>query len=172
MTAGVDVTVRPTEDLEKVRAVIAEAGDAMAKEEPWRQRLWFGEALGSSEVLLDSMTIRVSVKTMPGKKLGVERELRWRIKRGLDEAGIRIVGGLPPQAEESQRIRRPAWWPRRCSPRRPRRSPRRPRCRSRTSPSSSGGPREPLPPSLRAPPAGNALVAFGGVSRSRVLTPR
>jgi small conductance mechanosensitive channel len=37
---------------------------------------------------------------MPGKKLGVERELRWRIKRGLDEAGIRIVGGIPPQAEE------------------------------------------------------------------------
>lgn len=102
-TAGVDVTVRPTEDLDRVSAVIAEATDAMSKEEPWNERLWGPvEILGLSEVLLDSMTIRLSAKTMPGKKLGVERELRWRVKRALDAAGIRIVGGvLPAQAEDS-----------------------------------------------------------------------
>lgn len=101
-TAGVDVTVRPTEDLDQVRSVIVEAAEAMAKEEPWNERLWGPvEVLGLSEVLLDSMTVRVSAKTMPGKALGVERELRWRIKRGLDEAGIRIVGGLPAQPEEA-----------------------------------------------------------------------
>ncbi|MFD3997521.1 mechanosensitive ion channel family protein [Streptomyces sp. NPDC058548] len=101
-TAGVDVTVRPTEDLEKVKSVIVEAAESMAKEEPWNERLWGPvEVLGLSEVLLDSMTVRVSAKTMPGKALGVERELRWRIKQGLDRAGIRIVGGLPAQAEES-----------------------------------------------------------------------
>jgi small conductance mechanosensitive channel len=27
--------------------------------------------------------------------------VRWRIKRAFDEAGIRIVGGLPQPAEES-----------------------------------------------------------------------
>ncbi len=32
---------------------------------------------------------------MPGKALGVERELRWRIKRAFDAAGVRIVGGPP-----------------------------------------------------------------------------
>ncbi|MFJ6864739.1 mechanosensitive ion channel family protein [Streptomyces termitum] len=101
-TAGVDVTVRPTEDLDEVRSVIAGVGEAMAKDEPWNERLWGPvEVLGLTEVLLDSMTVRVSAKTMPGKRLGVERELRWRIKRALDEAGIRIVGGLPPQAEEA-----------------------------------------------------------------------
>ncbi|MFD4373767.1 mechanosensitive ion channel family protein [Streptomyces sp. NPDC058486] len=101
-TAAVDVTVRPTEDLDKVQAVITAAGETMAKDEPWNERLWGPvEILGLTEVLLDSMTVRVSVKTMPGKKLGVERELRWRIKRGLDEAGIRIVGGLPAQVEEA-----------------------------------------------------------------------
>lgn len=100
-TAGVDITVRPNEDLDEVRAVIAEAADLMSKDEPWNERLWGPiEVLGLTEVLLDSMTVRVSAKTMPGKKLGVERELRWRIKRALDEAGIRIVGGLPPQATE------------------------------------------------------------------------
>ncbi|WP_435850899.1 mechanosensitive ion channel family protein [Streptomyces roseolus] len=100
-TAAVDVTVRPTEDLDRVQSVIAAAGEAMAKDEPWNERLWGPvEVLGLTEVLLDQMTVRVSAKTMPGKKLGVERELRWRIKRGLDEAGIRIVGGLPAQVAE------------------------------------------------------------------------
>ncbi|MCX5111928.1 mechanosensitive ion channel family protein [Streptomyces sp. NBC_00378] len=100
-TAGVDVTVRPTEDLDKVRTVITEAATAMAKEDPWNERLWGPvEILGLDAVLLDSMTVRLSAKTMPGKALGVERELRWRIKRAFDEAGIRIVGGVPAQADE------------------------------------------------------------------------
>ncbi|MEE1753661.1 mechanosensitive ion channel family protein [Streptomyces sp. SP18CS02] len=101
-TAAIDVTVRPSEDLDHVRSVIAAATEAMAKEEPWNERLWGPvEILGLNEVLLDSMTIRLSAKTMPGKALGVERELRWRVKRAFDEAGIRIVGGIPAQPEES-----------------------------------------------------------------------
>ncbi|WP_418957085.1 mechanosensitive ion channel family protein [Streptomyces tritici] len=102
-TAGVDVTVRPTEDLDRISGIVAEVGASMAKDEPWNERLWGPvEVLGLTEVLLDSMTVRVSAKTMPGKALGVERELRWRIKRALDQAGIRIVGGIPPQPEESK----------------------------------------------------------------------
>ncbi|MEU5773608.1 mechanosensitive ion channel family protein [Streptomyces venezuelae] len=100
-TAGVDVTVRPDEDLDKVKTTLAEVGEAMAKDEPWNERLWGPvEILGLDSVLLDSMVIRVSAKTMPGKSLGVERELRWRIKRAFDEAGIRIVGGLPLAVQE------------------------------------------------------------------------
>ncbi|GAA2478178.1 mechanosensitive ion channel family protein [Streptomyces gobitricini] len=100
-TATVDVTVRPTEDLDRVRAVITEVGESLAKEEPWNERLWGPvEVLGLNEVLLDSMTIRLAAKTMPGKSLSVERELRWRIKRAFDEVGIRIVGGLPATPPE------------------------------------------------------------------------
>lgn len=100
-TAGVDVTVRPDEDLDKVKATLAEVGEAMAKDEPWNEKLWGPvEILGLDSVLLDSMVIRVSAKTMPGQSLGVERELRWRIKRAFDEAGIRIVGGLPLTVQE------------------------------------------------------------------------
>ncbi|MFD4029346.1 mechanosensitive ion channel family protein [Streptomyces sp. NPDC058637] len=99
-TAGVDVTVRPTEDLDRVRQAITEASGAMAKEEPWSERLWGPvEILGLDAVLLDSMTVRVTAKTMPGKALGVERELRWRIKQALDVAGIRMVGAVPLQAD-------------------------------------------------------------------------
>ncbi|MET7364738.1 mechanosensitive ion channel domain-containing protein [Streptomyces sp. NPDC005566] len=99
-TAGVDVTVRPTEDLDRVRTAITEAAEVMAKEDPWSERLWGPvEILGLDAVLLDSMTVRVTAKTMPGKALGVERELRWRIKQALDSAGIRMVGAVPLQAE-------------------------------------------------------------------------
>ncbi|MGW4228107.1 mechanosensitive ion channel family protein [Streptomyces sp. NPDC004980] len=99
-TAGVDVTVRPTEDLDRVRQAVTEASETMAKEEPWSERLWGPvEILGLDAVLLDSMTVRVTAKTMPGKALGVERELRWRIKQALDSAGIRMVGAVPLQAD-------------------------------------------------------------------------
>ncbi|MGW6456075.1 mechanosensitive ion channel family protein [Streptomyces sp. NPDC055078] len=100
-TSTVDVTVRPSEDLDRVRTVIGEVADGLAKAEPWNEQLWGPvETLGLTEVLLDSMTVRVAAKTMPGKALGVERELRWRIKHAFDAAGIRIVGGLPMAAEE------------------------------------------------------------------------
>jgi small conductance mechanosensitive channel len=81
--------------------VITEAAGLMAKEDPWNERLWGPvEILGLDSVLLDSMTVRVTAKTMPGKSLSVERELRWRIKLAFDGAGIRMVGGVPAQADE------------------------------------------------------------------------
>ncbi|WP_305130732.1 mechanosensitive ion channel family protein [Streptomyces coelicoflavus] len=93
-TAGVDVTVRSDEDLDKVKETLTAVGERMSKEEPWNEMLWGPiETLGLDSVLLDSMVVRVSAKTMPGKSLTVERELRWRIKRAFDAAGIAIVGG-------------------------------------------------------------------------------
>ncbi|MET7777806.1 MULTISPECIES: mechanosensitive ion channel family protein [Streptomyces] len=99
-TAGVDVTVRSNEDLDKVKRTLDEVAEAMTKEEPWNERLWGPiEVLGLDSVLLDSMVVRLSAKTMPGKSLSVERELRWRVKRAFDAADIRIVGGptVPPE---------------------------------------------------------------------------
>ncbi|MGW8952693.1 mechanosensitive ion channel family protein [Streptomyces sp. NPDC055709] len=107
-TASVAVAVRPSEDLDQVRKVIEEAAGTMTKDEPWNERLWGPvEVLGLTEVLLDQMTVSVAAKTMPGKALGVERELRWRIKRAFDDAGIRIVGGLPLQADGEQPVKDP-----------------------------------------------------------------
>jgi moderate conductance mechanosensitive channel len=93
-TAGVDVTVRSSEDLDRVKATLDEVAEQMSKEEPWNELLWGPiEVLGLDSVLIDSMVVRVSAKTMPGKSVTVERELRWRIKRAFDAAQIRIVGG-------------------------------------------------------------------------------
>ncbi|MFG3258050.1 mechanosensitive ion channel family protein [Streptomyces sp. NPDC048172] len=90
--AMIDVRVRASEDMEEVRSVILSAGEEMAHDSPWDEILWEPvEVLGLDEVTLDSMVLRVSAKTMATKSLGVERELRWRVKRALDQRGIRIV---------------------------------------------------------------------------------
>jgi len=93
-TAGVDVTVKASENLDRVKTTLDAVSERMSKEEPWNELLWGPiEVLGLDSVLIDSMVVRVSAKTMPGKSVGVERELRWRIKRAFDQANIRIVGG-------------------------------------------------------------------------------
>ncbi|MGW3292243.1 mechanosensitive ion channel family protein [Streptomyces sp. NPDC001002] len=102
-TAGVDVTVKASEDLDKVKATLDEVAEKMTAEEPWNELLWSPiEVLGLDSVLLDSMVVRVTAKTMPGKSLSVERELRWRIKRAFDAADIRIVGGATAPLEDSE----------------------------------------------------------------------
>ncbi|MFF4959542.1 mechanosensitive ion channel family protein [Streptomyces sp. NPDC001222] len=100
-TAGVDVTVRASENLDRVKAALDQVAERMSKDEPWNELLWGPiEVLGLDSVLLDSMVIRLSAKTMPGKALTVERELRWRVKRAFDEADIRIVGGATATVDE------------------------------------------------------------------------
>ncbi|MFF4451232.1 mechanosensitive ion channel family protein [Streptomyces goshikiensis] len=102
-TAGVDVQVKPTENLTHIREVVQRVADGLAKETPWDERLWGPvEVLGLDEVLLASMTVKVSAKTMPGQQFAVERELRWRIKEAFDAAGIRIIGGVVPADEEGE----------------------------------------------------------------------
>ncbi|WP_030379945.1 MULTISPECIES: mechanosensitive ion channel family protein [unclassified Streptomyces] len=100
-TAGVDVTVRADEDLDHLKATLDAVAEKMSKEEPWNELLWGPiEVLGLDSVLIDSMVVRVTAKTMPGKSTAVERELRWRIKRAFDAADIRIVGGATATPEE------------------------------------------------------------------------
>ncbi|EDX26934.1 MULTISPECIES: mechanosensitive ion channel family protein [Streptomyces] len=102
-TAGVDVQVKPTENLAHIREVVQRVAEGLAKDSPWDERLWGPvEVLGLDEVLLASMTVKVSAKTMPGQQFAVERELRWRIKEAFDAAGIRIIGGVAPADEEGE----------------------------------------------------------------------
>ncbi|MFF9405681.1 mechanosensitive ion channel domain-containing protein [Streptomyces anandii] len=100
-TAGVDVTVKADEDLDRMKATLDEVAEKMSKEEPWNELLWSPvEVLGLDSVLIDSMVVRVSARTMPGKSTAVERELRWRIKRAFGAADIPIVGGATATPEE------------------------------------------------------------------------
>jgi small conductance mechanosensitive channel len=103
-TAVVDVQVGYGQDLERVRGVITAAAEAMAKAQPWDEALWEPvEVLGLESVTADSVVIQAQAKTMPGKAAAVARELRWRIKRAFDEAGITITGGTAaPAADEEE----------------------------------------------------------------------
>ncbi|MGX1975664.1 mechanosensitive ion channel family protein [Streptomyces kronopolitis] len=99
-TAAVDVVIASDQDLERARDTITTAGEEMSKAEPWNEQLWEPvEVLGLSEVHLDTVTISVAARTMPGKAPGVERELRWRIKRALDEAGVHLAPRPLPEEE-------------------------------------------------------------------------
>ncbi|MFF4606389.1 mechanosensitive ion channel family protein [Streptomyces sp. NPDC001339] len=101
-TAAVDVVIAADQDLERAREIITAAGEQMSKDEPWNEQLWEPVAvLGLSEVHLDTVTLSVSAKTMPGKALGVERELRWRIKHALDAAGIHLAPRPEPEDAEA-----------------------------------------------------------------------
>jgi moderate conductance mechanosensitive channel len=101
-TAAVDVQVAPGEDLDEVRAAIVAVGEELGRSEPWDELLWEPvEVLGLDSVTLEEVVVRVSAKTMPGRALGVERELRWRIKRALDRRGIESTAqeATSPDAE-------------------------------------------------------------------------
>ncbi|MEU7155383.1 mechanosensitive ion channel family protein [Streptomyces chrestomyceticus] len=100
-TATVDVMIAPDQDLDRAREIITATGEEMSKAEPWNEQLWEAvEVLGLSEVHLDSVTISVSAKTMPGKAPGIERELRWRIKKALDTEGISLAPRPLPDPPE------------------------------------------------------------------------
>jgi small conductance mechanosensitive channel len=89
-TAAVSVPLAAGADYGRARKVIATAGEEMAATAPWDEMLWGEgvELLGLDSVSAASLVLKVTAKTQPGKALAVERELRWRIKRALDAAGI------------------------------------------------------------------------------------
>ncbi|AJE40719.1 mechanosensitive ion channel protein MscS [Streptomyces nodosus] len=104
-TAEVDVAVPASEDLDRVRSTLDAVAGRMSKDEPWNELLWGPiEVLGLESVLLDSVVVRVSAKTMPGKAVQVERELRWRVKRAFDAADIPLVGGAPAPVEDAATV--------------------------------------------------------------------
>jgi moderate conductance mechanosensitive channel len=83
-----DIEVAYDTDLAEAKRVIGEVASALAAdddavlEEP---EVWGVEALGDS-----SITIRLVVKTQPSEQWRISRELRERLKAGLDAAGIEI----------------------------------------------------------------------------------
>lgn len=92
-TAQLDIEVRADADYEQVRKLITGAGEELRTAgSPWDELVWEPlEVLGLESVTLDSMVVKVRARTMPGKAVTVERELRRRVKQTLDEAGIAQV---------------------------------------------------------------------------------
>lgn len=90
--ALLDIRVSYDADIQRATEVIKEAAVATWQEPPWASEileepeLWGVEDLG-----VDGVTVRLVVKTRPLSQWKVARELRARIKKAFDAAGIEIA---------------------------------------------------------------------------------
>jgi small conductance mechanosensitive channel len=89
--ALVDVDVAYDSDLAAARQVIIDRTTEVCGREEWADsvieepKLLGVEALGA-----DGITVRLTVKTVPGAQWGLQRALREELKAALDDAGIEI----------------------------------------------------------------------------------
>ncbi len=89
--ALLDISVAYDTDLDRAMAVVKEVADQLWKEDIWRvdvldePEVWGVQALGA-----DGITIRLVLRTQPGRQWAVSRELNRRMKARFDEEGIEI----------------------------------------------------------------------------------
>ena len=96
--AVVDVPISSRADLDRARELIKTTAEELSHDPVWRERLLDApEVWGVESFTLDTVTIRLVVKTAPGEQFAVARELRSRISRALAAAGIALA---PAQADD------------------------------------------------------------------------
>ncbi|MBT2213355.1 MULTISPECIES: mechanosensitive ion channel family protein [Actinomadura] len=94
--AVLDIPVDIHEDTEKVKEILQTAADELAADSTWQDvileqpSVWGVQALAG-----DALVIRVVLKTAPGKQADVARELRERVKRAFDAAGVSVATPAP-----------------------------------------------------------------------------
>lgn len=89
--AVVDVGVAYDSDIARVREVLGDVAEQLNADEEWTENLLeTPEVWGVEDLSADAVTVRVVLKTLPGKQWVVARELRQRIHARLNEEGIEI----------------------------------------------------------------------------------
>jgi small-conductance mechanosensitive channel len=97
-----DIPVSYSADIDHAQHVIAETAFALAEDAQWNEKVLAApEVWGVEKFTLDTVTIRLVVKTAPHEQWRVARELRSRIKLALDAAGIVSTPAAPPEAPAS-----------------------------------------------------------------------
>lgn len=101
--AIVDVRVAYDEDIDKVRATLAELFETLRDGELDAILESGPEVLGVQTFASDAQVIRVIADTVPGQRFDAERILRERISALFAETGIRvpITPGMPPATPRS-----------------------------------------------------------------------
>lgn len=105
--ALLDIAVSPDTDIGRATEVIQHTADEMWHDPAWKNRLLAEpEVWGVEDIGIGGILIRLVVKTVPLEQWDVSRELRARIKRAFDVAGIELpvqqqrivyeVGHAPP----------------------------------------------------------------------------
>jgi small-conductance mechanosensitive channel len=94
--AVLDIPVDIHEDTEKVKEILQTTADAMAADSAWSELILEEPSVWGVQALAgDAIVIRVVLKTAPGKQGDVARELRERVKRAFDEAGVTVATPAP-----------------------------------------------------------------------------
>jgi moderate conductance mechanosensitive channel len=89
--ALIDVPVPYAADLSGVMALIQSVADGMAGDSAWSDRIPSPpEVWGVERFDADSVAIRTVITTRPLEQWAVSREVRHRLKRAFDDAGIEI----------------------------------------------------------------------------------
>ena len=104
-TAIVDVAIAYDQDVDAAITVIRDVVSVMDDDEAWREVLLEEpNVVGVESITAGVITIRILAKTLANEQFGVQREMRERVKRALDEAGVRSphpvlppYGGAAPQ---------------------------------------------------------------------------
>ncbi len=87
----IDLAIPYESDIEDVEKRMLETASGLASDAKWRSRvLEKPEIWGLESISAEAMVIRLVVKTRSGSKDDVARELRMRLKRALDDMGIKL----------------------------------------------------------------------------------
>ncbi|MFA1547659.1 mechanosensitive ion channel family protein [Actinomadura chokoriensis] len=94
--AVLDIPVDIQEDTEKVKEILQTTADEMAADESWKNLILEEPSVWGVQALAgDAVVIRVVLKTAPGKQGDIARELRERVKRAFDRAGVTVATPAP-----------------------------------------------------------------------------
>lgn len=87
----IDMAVPADADIDEVEKIMLDAAKSLEKDPKWRSRvLEHPEVWGLESVSGDALVIRLVMKTRANAKDDVARELRMRLKRAMDSAGITL----------------------------------------------------------------------------------
>jgi small conductance mechanosensitive channel len=96
-TAIVDVPVAYTEDIDRVQDIIRDALTALDEDQVWHERLVETPTVaGIEQITGTTITVRVIAKCLPNEHLGVQREIRERVKAAFDANGVTVPVTFPP----------------------------------------------------------------------------
>jgi moderate conductance mechanosensitive channel len=89
--AIIDLAVPYDSDVDAIQDRVLDVANELAEDSNWEHRILEKPALwGIESISAEAIVVRLVVKTRSTAKDDVARELRWRIKKALDEMGVRL----------------------------------------------------------------------------------
>ncbi|GAA0946733.1 mechanosensitive ion channel family protein [Actinocorallia libanotica] len=89
--ALLDVPVAADQDVDVIRKLLQETADVLVADPDWEEMILEEPTVwGVQSLTNDAMVVRITIKTAPNQQHKVTRELRARVKRAFDEAGVAL----------------------------------------------------------------------------------